>query len=53
VLFDKKPTFYFPELYYCVVTAYGFEDGNFDSDENLSPLERLQQYLESDNIFNR
>ncbi|XP_067652589.1 serine/threonine-protein phosphatase 4 regulatory subunit 1-like isoform X1 [Haliotis asinina] len=34
--------------------GYGFDDGlGEDTDDNLSPLQRLQKYLDSDNIFNR
>nr|KAG5712972.1 hypothetical protein BaRGS_021766 [Batillaria attramentaria] len=36
-----------------VEDAYGFEDGMGDADESLSPLQRLERYLDSDNIFNR
>ncbi|XP_046359884.1 serine/threonine-protein phosphatase 4 regulatory subunit 1-like isoform X1 [Haliotis rufescens] len=34
--------------------GYGFDDGlGDDTDDTLSPLQRLQKYLDSDNIFNR
>ncbi|XP_055955388.1 serine/threonine-protein phosphatase 4 regulatory subunit 1-like isoform X3 [Patella vulgata] len=33
--------------------GYGFDDGYGDEDDSLGPLQRLEKYLESDNIFNR
>ncbi|KAL8581161.1 hypothetical protein ACOMHN_033608 [Nucella lapillus] len=36
-----------------VEDGYGFEDGMGDSDETLTPLQRLEKYLQSENIFNR
>ncbi|KAK7114611.1 serine/threonine-protein phosphatase 4 regulatory subunit 1-like [Littorina saxatilis] len=33
--------------------AYGFDDGMGDNDESLTPLQRLEKYMDSDNIFNR
>lgn len=34
------------------ILGYGFED-TFGEDESLTPMHRLQKYLDSDNIFNR
>ncbi|PVD20606.1 hypothetical protein C0Q70_18762 [Pomacea canaliculata] len=31
----------------------GFDDGLSEIDENLAPLQRLQKYTDSDNVFNR
>ncbi|ESO91001.1 hypothetical protein LOTGIDRAFT_122480 [Lottia gigantea] len=33
--------------------GFGFDDGYGDEDDNLGPLQRLEKYIDNENIFNR